>query len=263
MTKNLSLIFLLITFYATSIFLNQSFQYQKITINKQNEAVNINEQFLTISFSSYKRLIADIYWVVTLLESDLEHYKGKDLNNWMFLRFKTISTLDPLFLNNYKFGGQYLSIIKDDQDGAQWLLEKGLSFYPKDYTLIFNTGYLYTFEKENYERAYQLFDIIKDNNKAPSFIKSLMAKIKYGESKDLKLVFEVLTELYNTTEDKYLKQNLFFDRYRVKAEMDLDCLNKNQKNCSLIDLEGNSYFKKNGRYIAKKPFTPYSLNKRN
>ena len=82
-----------------------------------------------------KRVLADLIWIATLLESDVEHYKSDDLNSWMYLRFKTLFELDPSFLTGYRFAGKYLSIVKDDLEGAKEIFEQGLANYPQDYQL--------------------------------------------------------------------------------------------------------------------------------
>ena len=143
--NNSLLIILIIIFFAIAGVLNRNIVKPTFVVSKQQSALNINQDFINIFDLGQKRLLSDILWITTLLESDLSHYKGKDLNSWLYLRFLTISTLDPLFLQNYQFGGQYLSIVKDDLVGAKTIFEKGLKAYPNDYNLIFNIAFLYAF----------------------------------------------------------------------------------------------------------------------
>lgn len=87
-------------------------------ISKQQSSLNVSESIVENFNIGQKRLISSLLWISTILESDQEHYKNKDLNSWMFLRFKTISFLEPKFYEAYNFGGPYLSIIKNDLAGA-------------------------------------------------------------------------------------------------------------------------------------------------
>ena len=64
-------------------------------------------------------MISSLLWTHTLLFSDYEHYKNDDLDSWMYLRFNTITDLDPRMYEAYNYGGQYLSIVKDDVFGAK------------------------------------------------------------------------------------------------------------------------------------------------
>ena len=62
----------------------------KIILEKQDTAINLNKNILLFLNFGNRRIIADLLWIQTLLESDNEHYKQKDLNSWMYLRFLNI-----------------------------------------------------------------------------------------------------------------------------------------------------------------------------
>ncbi|MCO4755489.1 MAG: hypothetical protein KC478_13490, partial [Bacteriovoracaceae bacterium] len=150
-------IFFAIVLFALAALLNRSIEKPPIVINKQDSAFNLQNSFYKFTFAGYKRLIADVLWITTLLESDTTHYKNGDLNNWMFLRFNSITTLDPKFLQNYVFATQYLSIVKDDPHGAAVIFERGINYYPNNYNLLFNGAFLYGFELREYAKATELF----------------------------------------------------------------------------------------------------------
>ena len=97
----LTLIFILILFICSGV-LNKNLVKPSFKVSKQSSALNISHELLSIFDLGQRRLFSDILWISTLLESDLEHYKENDLNSWLYLRFNTISVLDPLFLKNYQ-----------------------------------------------------------------------------------------------------------------------------------------------------------------
>jgi hypothetical protein len=233
-----------------------------LSIPKQSTALNFNHDILKIFSLGQSRLISDILWITTLLESDLIHYKKKDLNSWMFHRFNTISNLDPLFLRNYQFGGQYLNIIKDDIFGSKIIFERGLKYFPNDYDLNYHVGYLYAFEIQDFEKALSKYLLIKDNPKAPKFIKSLLTKLKFRSTNDLELAFELTLHNYQTTKDSYLKSKLESDLYAIKATIDLYCLNNLKLECKTKDYFNESYILKDGKYSSKKEFKEYGLKLR-
>src|SRR5690606_9895324 len=111
-------------------------------------------------------------------ESDLEHYKTKDLNSWMYLRFKSIIELDPKFLMAYQFGGQYLNIIKDDLEGSREIFEAGLRIFPNDYRLIRDAAFLYAFELEENQRAAELYERALTFSQAPIYFHSILSKLR-------------------------------------------------------------------------------------
>lgn len=242
--------------------LNKKLIPPMLDISKQKSAININDSFLNIFDIGQSRLISDFIWITTLLESDLEHYKGNKLNSWMYLRFNTIATMDPMFLRNYQFGGQYLAIIKDDISGAEKLMQRGYKYYPNDYTLNFNLGYLYSIEMDEYKKALPYLEKIKDNKKAPRNLNSLITKIKYMANNDLKNTYKILESLLATTKNLIVQKKIKSELYAIKAEIDLQCLNKKLYNCSTADYDGYAYIRKSGMYYARKSFKKYKLHKK-
>jgi hypothetical protein len=238
-------------------------QKPTITISKEVSAFNLDSRFLSIFSFGQKRLYSDLIWISTLLESDLEHFKNKKKDSWMFLRFKTISDLDPLFLKNYQFGGQYLSIIKDDISGAEKLMTKGLSFYRDDYILNFNLGYLLAIETDNYQRSIPYLERVLNNPKAPKNLKTLLTKIKYMASGDLNATYLLLKSFLETITEKTLIDKIKVDLYSVKAEIDLSCLNSSiNQVCDTHDYKGLPYILKDGVYVTQVPFIKYKIHKK-
>lgn len=241
--------------------LNNSFKKPPLIIDKQETALNINKELLIFLSAGNKRLITDLLWIQTLLESDIGHYNKKDLNSWMYLRFKTISHLDPLFYENYFFGGQYLSIVKDDLLGAIDLLHTGVSYYPNDYKLRYYLGFTYFYELGDYENGAKWLEQIMNHPKAPSFLKVIVSKLKLEANQDFDVTILFIKDLINSTKDKFLKEKLIQDLYAVKAEKDLNCLNSNKTNCDRSDALGNPYIQQGNLFVAQKKFKLYRIKK--
>tara|TARA_B100001971_G_scaffold213155_1_gene245500 strand:+ start:89049 stop:89867 length:819 start_codon:yes stop_codon:yes gene_type:complete len=247
-------------FFLTSNYLHFLEKKPIIKVSKQDSSINFNDDLINLFALGQQRLISNVFWISTLLESDLQHYKKKDLNNWLFLRFNTISKLDPLFLMNYQFGGQYLSIVKDDLKGASIIFEKGLKHYPEDYRLLYYAGFLYAFELFDYKRAIEIYETLIETNQAPGFIKSLVIKLKHQEVGDLNLTYDLLKETLKTSQEgTTLYKKLKRDLYAIKATIDLECLNNKGPNCSRTDEDGNPYVYRNGKFESIKPFEKYEI----
>ena len=259
--KNISLLFciLLLSFsFKFKNFLNKP----QLTLTKEDTAFNLDSKLLSIFSLGQTRLISSLLWVTTLLESDIEHYKGDDANSWMFLRFKTISDIDPLFLKNYQLGGQYLSIVKDDLVGAEYIFKKGLVYYQNNYEILLNIAFLYGFELGDYKKAFKYYNQLSKFSNSPPFIKSLLPKLKYSETNNLGLAKSIINEQLKVTQDPLIKKKLNDDLYNVTALIDLDCLNskKNEK-CNEVDHDGNSYYLNGKKYRARREVKPYKLYK--
>ena len=233
-----------------------------IQISKQNTALNVNKNLIIFMSAGNKRLISDIIWIQTLMESDLEHYGNKDLNNWLFLRFVTIQALDPDFYENYLYGGQFLAIVKDDLEGANVLYSKGVEKFPDDYKLNFQAGFMNFFEKGDFKEALKYLTKIEDHPKSPVFLKSIINKLKFGLSNDLEATFQLVLLNYESTKEENLKERLWSDLYSIRSEIDLNCLNKGFPNCRHNDLNGVPYIKKTDGYHSSKHVLKYGIKLR-
>ena len=249
--------------FAFAFSINSNLTRPIVHISNQVDTWNLNDKMITNFNLGFKRLGASFLWISTILESDLDHYKKKDLNSWMFLRFNTISKLDPKFYENYIFGGMYLSIVKDDLIGASSLYKSGLSLFPNDYSLLKDAGYHFYFEVNDMEEARKIYSRLKNNSKFSHLFTSRLAKIEAG-SGNLDLALEMLNDLqikYPTNDP--IGNKIYENRYAIRAELDLTCLNNNYlNNCNHKDLNQNDYVIKNGRYFANKAWVKFRYRKK-
>jgi hypothetical protein len=231
----------------------------KLVLTKQDTAFNLNRNILLFLNLGNKRLFADLLWVQTLLESDEEHYAKKDLNSWMYLRFLTIASLDPLFYENYAWGGLYLSIVKDDLIGASVIYEKGLTYYPDDFKLNYYVGFNYYFEQGDFKKGLHYLSKVKNHPEAPRFIKMLINKLTFETTKNHDVALSFLRFEYDKAKDPTLKRKLVADIYALQADRDIECLTSGKKDCSLKDAEGNPYLFSKGKWISAKPYKKYQI----
>lgn len=236
-------------FTSSTLFIN--IKFKKPELNPQDSFLNFDPTFLRMISFGHKKFIANILWIKTLLDSDLDHYKERDLKSWMYLRFNTISNLDPYFIENYIFAVQYLSIVKDDLMGAIEIGKKGLAFYPNSYRLNYQLAFTYGFELKEYKKALPYFEKIKDSPKAPVYIKSLILKMKSEAGVSLKTIYQELLHEYKTNFiNNHLRSKIENELYIIKSQIDLKCLNRSKQNCDKIDFYGNPYpLNENGFYF--------------
>lgn len=244
--------------------INRGLNKPLLVISKQDETWNLNDEMIQKFHLGFKRLGSSFLWISTILESDVEHYKKKDLNSWMFLRFNTISKLEPKFYENYAFGGPYLSIVKDDLEGASIIYNKGLEQFPDDFHLLRDGGFHFQFEVGDYKRSYDIYNKLKDNPKANALILSTLARLETSQG-NLETAYELLASKYNELIDKesFFAKRIYGHLYSIKAELDLECLNAKKQNCALNDLDGHSYLKNNnGKYRAGKTWELFRIKKK-
>lgn len=229
-------------------------QRPKIQISKQNSTINFNQKYLKLFNFGFSNMVSSWLWVQTLLDSDIEQYQKNDLNSWMFLRFSTIIAIDPKFYEAYLFGGKYLSIIKDDVKGAEFVFNKGLLIFPNDFWLNINAAHNYFFEMGLPELALPLYKKVQFQSialKTFPILPSLVARLERNRG-DSQAAFDLLSNaLKNQTSDQFRK---YYEKslYSLRAEMDLECLNSGKSDCNQNDYFGFPYFKNNkGAYQSK------------
>lgn len=234
-----------------------------VNLKMQDHAINIDDQIIKIIDLGQHRMISSLLWSETLLRSDIEHYNQGDFKNWMFLRIKTITSLDPYFYEAYLNGGIYLSIIKDDDLGAEYIYDRGLKYYPDDYYLNLNASFHYYFELGNVKKSITSLEAITrvPNKKTPRFVSELLAKMKslQGNKKD---AFIIISKLYNNSPPNTLIKKKYAEiLYALKAEIDLNCLNNTpDKGCQRKDLHNISYqVNKEGKWKAYRKWRVYKI----
>jgi len=255
----------MILLLAFANFFNSTVNKPLLNISKEDTALNFKSHFLKNFNFGLKRFISSYIWVQTILESDTEQYKKKDGNSWIYYRLVSITTLDPDFEWAYLWGGQYLSVIKDDIQGAKDIYEKGIRLFPNNFWLNFYAGFHYYWELGDCQAAYAVFSRILNLPHATEhvfYLPSLVARAKACTG-DLKTAYLIVNDIYkNAQENSELKAKLQQNAYALKAEIDLKCLNQKQPNCSTTDFNNQPYIKQNGIFKAVQKWVPYRLKTR-
>ena len=162
--------------------------------------------------------MASTLWIITMIESDIDHYKQKDRNSWMFHRFNTITDLNKHFYQAYRVGGIYLSVIKDDIWGAKEIYEKGLKFFPDDIQLNYNFGFHAHTELKDYPLAIKLYEkVLADPKSLVRYqysLPSIIAKLKVGNG-DPKDAIRWLYEMKEKFKDNKILQERFNEKIRI------------------------------------------------
>lgn len=234
-----------------------------IIISKQSTSLNLNQKYLKLFNFGFSSMLSSWLWVKTLLESDIEPYKKRDLNSWMFLRFYSIITLDPKFYEAYLFGGKYLSIIKDDVVGAESIFKKSLEQYPDDFWLNINAAHNYFFEMGLPDMAYPLYKKVQFQPiaiKSFPILPSLVAKLERIHG-DPQVAFDLLSIARENHDSEYFRKYYEKSLYSLKAEIDLNCLNLGELNCNQDDYYGFPYVKsREGKFEAKMPWKKFEFS---
>lgn len=228
-------------FFLAACVWGQRLQKPPVRVDRQVETVTLQADVLRFFSFGLKRAIADLTWIQTLLEGDLEHYTKGDLNSWMYLRFLSIVSIDPRFYEAYRYGGQYLMIVKDDLLGADDLMKRGLALFPDDYHLNWQMGYLHAIERGDVTTSFPYFERIKSRPERPLFFDSFYTKV-VAQSLGTEEALALATELWRQYPDgDPTKERLEEHIYSLKGQTDLACLNGGGPACDRSDFRGRPY----------------------
>jgi len=166
-----------------------------------------------------------------------------------------------LFYENYRYGGQYLMIVKDDLLGADDIMQRGLKVYPTDYYLNWQLGFLHAIELNDVPASFEYFDRIKNHPLRPGFFDSFYTKI-VAQKFDVKEAYQITLELWKTSpENSMARKRLAHYLYSIKAQIDLNCLNQGLPKCNALDFEKMPYLRNDdGSWRAQKPVLKIKLN---
>lgn len=194
------LLFFIMIYGAARIHISNDRPYAKVS--SQDVERNFNIPFLKAISMGHKSLLADMFWIQTMIESDIEHYKNQDLGSWMYMRFNTVTELAPKFLEAYQWGSQYLMIVKDDILGSRAILKKGLKAFPHDYELNYYMGFLHMSELKDPKSAISYFEKVMFYPRSPAFLPALVAKLKYQQGLSKQEYIVILKDLYNRSKKR-------------------------------------------------------------
>ncbi|MCB9060390.1 MAG: hypothetical protein H6622_02575 [Halobacteriovoraceae bacterium] len=232
-------------------------------VTSQDVQINIDSSIYKISGFGNQKLISSFMWLLTLIDSDSEHYKKRDLNSWIFLRIKNIIELDPTFYTAYKIGAQYLSIVKDDIFGAKYLIDKGLVHFSNRADFMYIAVFHYFNELKNRNLALRLAkECLKScEQKYQFYFQKIIEKLSLKKD-DLQTSYEILLGQYDSlNKNDPVQLKIYTKLYALKAEKDLGCLNNktNKKlKCSTKDFDNRPYEFNNGYYRAEKKWKLFS-----
>ena len=181
--QNLFTIFILFILLSLSVNL-KNHDLPKIKVSSEESEINFKEEFYQIFNLGQKRFISSFIWSHTILFSDIEHVKTKTGPSWMYHRLNAISLIDKHFLLNYKLGGLYIMIIKNDKVGAEKIYKKGIKVFNNDIDLIYNLGFLYYFQFKNKDKGLEQWKKIynhREVNKYPLVAAYVSDEIKSND----------------------------------------------------------------------------------
>ena len=177
----------------------------------------------------YEGLVADIYWTRAVqYYGDTFHNGGGDYKLlWPLLNITT--QLDPHIIPAYQYGATFLTAKPPNgagmPDKAIELVEFGIKNNPDDWHLYEDLGFIYYLNLKDYPKAAEAFLRGSKRPNAHPVLKILAAQAAQhgGEAQTAQMLW---SSIYETTNDKNIRQNALSHLQALKADQDAAELGK-------------------------------------
>jgi tetratricopeptide (TPR) repeat protein len=176
----------------------------------------------------YSGLLADVYWTRAVQYYGGKHHNGGGRYDTLWPLLNITSQLDPNLIPVYEFGGTFLAAeppngAGDPQHAIQ-LVEYGIRNNPDDWHLYYDLGYIY-YDQHEYKEAANAFERGSHVPNAHPFLKILAAQMaEHGG--DIQTARMLWAAVYETTRDKYIRENAEWHLRAVKADLDSEALER-------------------------------------
>ena len=162
--------------------------------------------FFRYASLGYRTMVADLLWIRTT------QYFGKELETpkerekkygYLFPLLELTVSLDPQFIDAYRFGGLLLTVIRRP-DQAITLYEKGYAANPDRWENPHDLGRLYYLELKDYEKALYWWKITAKLSGRPEYIPRFIARL-YARTGQRETAIELWLEMFHATDNMYLR----------------------------------------------------------
>jgi tetratricopeptide (TPR) repeat protein len=158
----------------------------------------------------YTGLLADIYWTRAVQYYGGKHHEEAMRYDLLYPLLDITTDLDPHLIVAYEFGSVFLSqpppAGAGQPDKAVALVEKGIRANPDYWRLYFTSGFIHYFDRKDYKAAAEAFQRGSRVPHAHPWLKVMAANMA-ERANDPATAIQLWEALYNTTEDKMIKEN--------------------------------------------------------
>lgn len=194
---------------------------------EEDELVLRSGKMLRLVSLEYGTFLADVYWTRAVqYYGDRRVRKVSNLETLGPL-LDVATTLDPQLLVAYRFGAIFLAEPSPRGAGrpdlAVALIRKGIEKNPDYWRFYYDLGFIYYWELRDYQKASEAFLEGSKNPKAHIWMKVLAAKIA-AEGRSGETSKFLWREIYESTQDKQVRENALRNLKLLKAEEDCEYL---------------------------------------
>ena len=134
-----------------------------------------NEQLLTHFTGGMSSVVASFLWL-QCIQYTAETFREDRKLEWLAHMSRTITRLDPHFIDVYRYGGIFLASLEADDDASIDLMRRGMRHNPRDWGLPYEIAMVYLINRrDNPESArlgVQYIHMAMATGNAPAFLQS-------------------------------------------------------------------------------------------
>jgi tetratricopeptide (TPR) repeat protein len=158
---------------------------------------------------------ADLLWIWTV--QYVGTHLGTDRKFPQLAKALNLATsLDPHFLEPYRFGGLYLLYLARQPQAAVSLLEKGAAANPGRWELPHDLGRYYYLEARDHAQALRWWERAATLPGSPEYLPRFVARL-YAKTGHRETALELWSEIYRTAQNDSVRSIAFQEIERLKA----------------------------------------------
>lgn len=162
-------------------------------------------------------LLADLIYIWAI--QYYSNYSIEERFEYLEKIFGVITELNPTWQDPYIIGALIMSYEGKRVDLALKLLDRGMEKNPQNWIFPWEAGFYSLSLLRDYQRSAYYFKKAMENPKSPPFVKRLYADSLFRAG-DLLASKRAWEEIFNTTDDPYVKRVAYNHLYEVKMEID-------------------------------------------
>lgn len=177
----------------------------------------------------YRGLLADIYWTRAVQYFGGKHMVEATNYDLLYPLLDITTDLDPHLVVSYTYGSFFLSQAvpagAGQPDRAVALLEKGIRANPDEWRLYFNLGFVHYMDRKDLKSASEAFARGSERPGAHPFLR-VMAAYMAQEANENKIAAALWTQLYETSNDKMIRENAAQHLTALRVDQEVEALEK-------------------------------------
>jgi hypothetical protein len=185
---------------------------EKITFGFNEGRPTLSADSLELMSFGFPRIFSNLLWLRFIQASPTEKVPKGEIS-WIYYDLDTITTIDPDFYPAFEHAGIYLSVVTEDKQGAQLLLEKGVRLHPNRWRLRAYLAYHYQFEIDQIDKAKEQYLAASTMEGAPALM-GLLAARAIARTESIEQSIDFLESMKRSAPDEATK-NRFQERIEV------------------------------------------------